>query len=83
MHPLAKGLKARASPVRRTPDRSGPSFFASWSIEGVSMLVESHQYGGGTWAFYVIAPVILCGVVACLWWIVRGAIADIRPRRRR
>jgi hypothetical protein len=38
------------------------------------MLVpEAHQYGG-TWLFYVIALVILCGVVASLWWIVKGAI---------
>ena len=38
------------------------------------MLVpELHQYGG-TWVFYVIAPIILCGVVASLWWIVKGAI---------
>jgi len=38
------------------------------------MLVpEAHQYGG-TWAFYVIAPLILCGVVASLWLIVKGAI---------
>ena len=38
------------------------------------MLVpEAHHYGG-TWAFYVIAPVILCGVVASLWLIVKGAI---------
>jgi hypothetical protein len=34
---------------------------------------EAHQYGG-TWAFYVIAPLILCGVVASLWLIVKGAI---------
>ena len=37
------------------------------------LVAETHQYGG-TWVFYVIAPVILCGVVACLWWIVKGAI---------
>ena len=37
------------------------------------LAVEVHQHGG-TWVFYVIAPVILCGVVACLWWIVKGAI---------
>lgn len=37
------------------------------------MLVpEIHPYGE-TWVFYVITPVILCGVVACLWWIVKGA----------
>jgi hypothetical protein len=55
---------------------------ANRGCEGVSMFgMEPHQYGG-TWAFYVIAPVILCGVVACLSWIVRGAIAG-RPRRRR
>jgi hypothetical protein len=46
------------------------------------MLVESHHYGGGTWAFYVIAPVILCGVVACLLWIVRGAIVARKGRNR-
>lgn len=34
---------------------------------------EAHQHGV-TWAFYVIAPLILCGVVASLWLIVRGAI---------
>jgi hypothetical protein len=38
------------------------------------LMVEAHQYGG-TWVFYVIAPVILCGVVGCLWWIIRGAKA--------
>jgi hypothetical protein len=37
-------------------------------------MVEVVPQYGGTWAFYVIAPVILCGVVACLWWIVKGAI---------
>jgi hypothetical protein len=38
------------------------------------MLLEvTHQYGG-TWVVYVIAPIILCGVVACLSWIVKGAI---------
>jgi hypothetical protein len=43
------------------------------------MLVsESHQYGG-TWVFYVIAPIILFGSVACLWWIVRGAIGVFGP----
>jgi hypothetical protein len=43
------------------------------------MLVpESHQYGGA-WVFYVIAPIILFGFVASLWWIVRGAIAVFGP----
>ena len=38
------------------------------------MLVpEVHQYGG-TWVLYVLAPVILCGIVASLWLIVKGAI---------
>jgi hypothetical protein len=37
------------------------------------LVMELHHYGG-TWVFYVIAPIILCGAVACLWWIVRGAI---------
>ena len=37
------------------------------------LIVEPYQYGG-TWAFYVIAPLILCGVVASLWLIVKGAI---------
>jgi hypothetical protein len=38
------------------------------------MLVpEAHQYYEGTWAFFVIAPLILCGVVASLWLIVKGA----------
>jgi hypothetical protein len=43
------------------------------------LIVESHQYGG-TWVFYVIAPVILFGIVACLWWIVKGSDWCIRPR---
>jgi hypothetical protein len=45
------------------------------------MLVEPHHYGGA-WVFYVIAPLILCGVVVCLWWIARGVIAvfDQTPR---
>ena len=50
------------------------------------MLVpEAHPYGGGTWAFYVIAPLILCGVVASLWWIVKGAIGVLgqTPRDER
>jgi hypothetical protein len=34
---------------------------------------EAHHIGGA-WALYVIAPVILCGVVASLWLIVKGAI---------
>jgi hypothetical protein len=34
---------------------------------------EAHQYGG-TWVFYVIVPLMLCGVVASLWLIVKGAI---------
>jgi hypothetical protein len=34
---------------------------------------EAHQYGG-TWALFVIAPLILCGVVASLWLIVKGAL---------
>ena len=38
------------------------------------MLVEAAHQHGPTWVFYVIAPVILCGVVACLWWIVKGVI---------
>jgi hypothetical protein len=38
------------------------------------MLVpETHQYGG-TWAIYVIAPLLLGGIVASLWLIVKGAI---------
>jgi hypothetical protein len=41
-------------------------------------LLQSHQ-SGGTWVFYVIAPIILLGVVACLWWFVRGAIAVFGP----
>ena len=44
------------------------------------MLVpEAHPYGGGTWAFYVIAPLILCGVVASFWLIVKGAIGVFAP----
>jgi len=38
------------------------------------LVMETHQQGG-TWVFYVLAPVILGGTVACLWWIARGAIA--------
>jgi hypothetical protein len=37
------------------------------------MVPEVHQYGG-TWIFYVIAPIIICGVVFSLWWFVKGAI---------
>ena len=37
-------------------------------------MVEVVRQYGGTWVFYVIAPAILCGVVACLWWIVKGSI---------
>ena len=33
---------------------------------------EAHH--GGTWVLYVIAPLILCGVVAGFWLIVKGAI---------
>jgi hypothetical protein len=29
--------------------------------------------------FYVIAPVILCGIAACLWWIVDGALGVFGP----
>ena len=44
------------------------------------MLVpEVHPYGG-TWLFYVIAPVVLCGFVTSLWWIVKGAIGVFGPR---
>jgi hypothetical protein len=32
-----------------------------------------HNYGN-SWVFFVIVPVILCGFLACLWLIVRGAI---------
>ena len=42
------------------------------------LIVESHQYGG-TWVFYVIAPIILFGSVVCLWWIVKGAIGVFGP----
>jgi hypothetical protein len=43
------------------------------------MLVsESNQYGG-TWVFYVIAPIILLGSIACLWWIVKGATGVFGP----
>ena len=38
------------------------------------MLVSEVHQTGGTWIFYVVAPVILCGVVASLWLIVKGAI---------
>ena len=45
---------------------------------------EAHQYGG-TWVFYVLVPLILCGVVASLWLIVRGAIGILgsTPRGER
>jgi hypothetical protein len=38
------------------------------------MFPEITRQSGGTWAAYVIAPVIVCGVVASFWWIVKGAI---------
>jgi len=45
---------------------------------------EVHQYGG-TWIFYVIAPLMLCGVVASLWLIIKGAIGVFghKPRGER
>src|SRR5215467_8104363 len=71
---LTKRLKTRATPACRCRNRSGCPGFASLPIEGMPMFVpDVHQYGG-TWVFYVVAPVVLCGVVACLWWIVKGAI---------
>ena len=36
------------------------------------LIPEVHK--GGTWIFYVIAPVILCGFVFSLWWIIKGAL---------
>ena len=42
------------------------------------LVMPLHQYGGD-WLFYVIAPIILLGAVACLWWIVRGAIGVFGP----
>jgi hypothetical protein len=42
------------------------------------LIVESHQYGG-TWVFYVIAPIILFGSVLCVWWIVKGAMGVFGP----
>ena len=47
------------------------------------MLVSEVHQTGGTWIFYVVAPVILCGVVASLWLIVKGAIGVFgrSPRR--
>jgi hypothetical protein len=41
----------------------------------MSMLVVGARHHGGTWIFYVIAQLALCGAVACFWWIIRGAIA--------
>jgi hypothetical protein len=38
------------------------------------MLPEVTRQNEGTWEVYVIAPVIVCGVVASFWWIVKGAI---------
>jgi hypothetical protein len=38
------------------------------------MFASEAHHCGGTWVLYVIAPVMLCGVVGCLWWIVKGAI---------
>jgi hypothetical protein len=50
--------------------------------EGLSMwVVETHQYGG-TWVLYVIAPTILFGVIACLRWIVKGAIGVFGQKAR-
>jgi hypothetical protein len=45
---------------------------------------EAHHIGG-TWALYVIAPLLLCGVVASLWLIVRGLIGVLgeTPRDER
>jgi hypothetical protein len=40
-----------------------------------------HKHGGN-WVFYVIVPVIVCGVVACLWLFVRG-VAGVFGRARR
>jgi hypothetical protein len=37
------------------------------------LMADAHRYGGA-WVFYVIAPVMLCGVLACLWLIIRGAL---------
>jgi hypothetical protein len=42
------------------------------------MLVPRHQHGGAG-CFNVIAPVILCGIAACLWWIVEGALGVFGP----
>jgi hypothetical protein len=42
------------------------------------LILQPHQYGG-TWVFYVIAPIMFFGLLACLWWIVRGAIGVFGP----
>ena len=64
---------------------SGLPGFASHPIEGMRMLVpEVHQHVGtwGTWALYVFAPLLLCGIVASLWLIVKGAIGVLRAEPR-
>jgi hypothetical protein len=40
-----------------------------------------HDYGS-TWVFYVIVPVILSGIVAGMWLMVRGAIGLLDRTRR-
>ena len=50
------------------------------------MLVpEAHPYVGGAWAIYVFATLILGGVVASVWLILKGAIGVFRrtPRGER
>src|SRR5215469_2334757 len=37
------------------------------------LMADAHRYGGA-WVFYLIAPVMLCGVLFCLWLIIRGAL---------
>ena len=65
-----------ARPPQGDTERKG---IGACTSRGVNMLVsESHQYGG-TWVFYVIAPIILLGSIACLWWIVKGAIGVFGP----
>jgi len=59
--------------------RIASSNFCIIRSEGMSILAHKH---GGTWVFYVIAPVILCGVVACLWWMVKGAIGVFSRKPR-
>src|SRR5262249_33971422 len=71
--PVRQRIPRCARRVKLSPNRSGRSGCASKPVGGMRMVPEPHQYGV-TWAFYVVAAVVLCGLVASLWLIVKGAI---------